>query len=114
VATEDTDPNSILAWFRALGRLKHETPALHDGSQVMLNTADTNVLSWLRKGSKGEAVVVICNFTAETRNVSFDLKPFGIVSRSIRTLLKTPGSDDTTSLTEIKVQPFGVYLLRVQ
>lgn len=54
VATEEGDANSILAWFRALGRLKHENAALRKGSQVMLNTSDNNVLSWLRKGPKGE------------------------------------------------------------
>jgi alpha-glucosidase len=114
VATEERDPNSILSWFKALDRLKHENAALRRGSQVMLNPSDPNVLSWLRKGPKGEAVVVICNFTAKPQNVSYDLKPLGIARRSVRTLLKTPGTDDPASLTGITVQPFGVYLLQVR
>jgi alpha-glucosidase len=114
VASEETDSDSILAWFRTLGRLKHDNAALHEGSQVMLNTTDNNVLSWLRKGPKGESVVVICNFTAATQTVSFNLKPYGIAGRNVRTLLKTPGSGDPASLNGINVQPFGVYLLQVQ
>jgi alpha-glucosidase len=114
VATEERDPNSILAWFKALGRLKHENAALWKGSQVMLNPSDPNVLAWLRKGPKGEAVVVICNFTAKPQKVSYDLKPMGIASRGIQTLLKTPGTIDPTSLAGIEVQPFGVYLLQVR
>lgn len=114
VATEEGDANSILAWFRALGRLKHENAALRSGSQLMLNTSDNKVLSWLRKGPKGEAVVVICNFTAEPQTVSYDLKAQGIVKRGVRTILKTPGTDDPASLTGITVQPFGVYLLQIQ
>lgn len=114
VATEDGDANSILAWFRALGRLKHENAALRSGAQIMLNPSDNTVLSWLRKGPKGEAVVVICNFTAQPQNVSYDLKPLGIVKRGVKTLLKTPGTRDPVSLAAITVPPFGVYLLQVQ
>lgn len=114
VAVEERDPNSILAWFRALGRLKHENVALRSGKQIMLNPSDPNVLSWLRTGPKGEAVVVICNFTAKPQKIGLNLKPHGIAYRSVRTLLKTPGTADPASLADINVQPFGVYLLQVQ
>ena len=113
VATEEADSHSILAWFRALGRLKHENAALRRGSQVMLNPSDPNVLSWLRKGPKGEAVLVICNLSATPQRISFDLGPLGIASGRVRTLLKTPKSDDPASLTGINLQPFGVYLLQL-
>jgi alpha-glucosidase len=114
VAAENGDPNSILAWYRALGRLKHESTALKQGVQIMLNPSDPNVLSWLRQSPNGDAVVVICNFTAAAQNVRFDLKAQGLANRIERTLLKTPGSGDPTSLADITVQPFGVYLLQVR
>ena len=113
VVAQERDPDSILSWFRALGRLKHENAALRMGAQIMLNPSDLNVLSWLRKGAKGEAVLVICNLSAEPQRISFDLEPLGIASGRMRTLLKTPKSGDPASLTGINLQPFGVYLLQL-
>ena len=114
VAAEEGRPDSILTWFEALGRLKHENAALREGAQIMLNPSDPNVLSWLRKGPKGEAVVVICNFTAKPQTVSFDLKPVGIVNRRVQTLLKTPGTVDPKSLNGVGLKPYGVYVLQVR
>jgi alpha-glucosidase len=114
VTVEEGDPNSILSWYRALGRLKHERAALQRGTQTMLNPTDPNVLSWLRRDAKGEAVVVICNFTAKPQSVSYDLKPLGVSVHSIQTLLKTPGTPNPVSLTSIKLKPFGVYLLQLR
>ncbi len=54
------------------------------------------------------------NFTAKPQRVSFDLTAQGITGRTVRTLLKTRGSNDAASLTGIKVQPFGVYLLQAR
>lgn len=114
VALQQGRADSLLTWFQALGRLKHDNAALRDGDEVMLNPTDTNVLSWLLKSPKGAAVIVICNFTAQPQKVSFDLKGQGIASEKITTLLKTPGTDDPTSLSAVSLRPFGVYLLQVR
>jgi alpha-glucosidase len=106
--------DSMLVWFQALGRLKHENAALRDGDEVMLNPADSKVLAWLRRTPKGEAVVVICNFTARPQKVSFDLKKQGVANGKVVTLLKTPGTDDPLSLAHIMMKPFGVYLLGIR
>ncbi len=113
VAFQSGRPNSVLAWFKALDRLKHDNAALREGDEVMLNPTDSNVLSWLRKAPDGSAVLVICNFTAKPQKVSFDLKAQGIAGGKVTTLLKTPGTDDPASLSEIALKPFGVYLLQV-
>jgi alpha-glucosidase len=106
--------DSILSWFKALGRLKHDNAALRQGDEVMLNPGDLNVLSWLRRTPGEPAVVVICNLTAKPQNVSFDLKARGIATGNVATLLKTPGTDDPASLSAIALKPFGVYLLQVR
>ncbi|MGA2561794.1 MAG: alpha-amylase family glycosyl hydrolase [Terracidiphilus sp.] len=42
VKTEETDPNSLLAWYEKLIRMKKTNPALAQGDNVMLdNTATT-------------------------------------------------------------------------
>ena len=114
VAVQAGHPASILSWFKALGRLKHDNAALRQGDEVMLNPGDRNVLSWLRKTPGAPAVIVICNFTPKPQKVSFDLKALGVATGKVATLLKTPGTDDPGSLSAIALKPFGVYLLQVR
>jgi alpha-glucosidase len=114
VAVQAGRPDSMLSWFQALGRLKHDNAALRDGEQIMLNPGDHNVLSWLRKTPQGDAVVVVCNFTATPQKVSFDLRSHGIEARYVVTLLKSPGTDDPKTLNEVLLKPFGVYMLQIR
>jgi len=114
VAVESGRPNSMLSWFQALGRLKHDNEALRYGDETMLDTGNPNVLSWLRKMPRGNAVVVVCNFTPRPQNVSFDLMTYGVRAGNIATLLKSPGTDDPKSLSDVHLKPFGVYLLEVR
>ncbi|MDE1939727.1 MAG: alpha-glucosidase [Alphaproteobacteria bacterium] len=113
VAAEQGRPDSLLTWFRNLGRLKHSDAALREGTEVILNTGDADVLSWLRQ-TKGEAVIVACNFTAQPRKLEIDLHGYGISGKKISTLLKTPGAADPVSLDAVALPPFGVYVGRVQ
>jgi len=106
--------NSLLNWYKQLIELRRSQPSLRDGNNVMLNTTDNNVLSWLRQASGKPAVVVSCNFTAQPQKVSIDLTGVGLGGKSARTLMKTPGSSDPASLKEIELPPFGVYIGEVQ
>ncbi len=114
VAVESHQPDSMLAWYKQLIALKHANPALHDGQEIMLNTGDGSVLSWLRKTSQGQAVVVACNFTAQSRTVRFDLKPQGVAGTRLTTLIATPDDADGQSLESVHLGPFGVYIGQVQ
>lgn len=114
VAAEETEPNSMLRWYQELIALKKTDPALHSGREVMLNTADTHVLSWLRSSAAGEAVVVACNFTAQPQAVHFDLKLQGIAHTRLRTLLSTPGAPDPVSIRSVHLGPYGVFIGKVE
>jgi alpha-glucosidase len=114
VKAEVLNFNSLLNWYKQLIELRHSQPSLSDGNNVMLNTTDNNVLSWLRQASGKPAVLVSCNFTAQPQKVSIDLTGVGLGGRSARTLMKTPGSSDPPSLKEINLPPFGVYIGEVQ
>lgn len=80
----------------------------------MLNTSNNQVLSWLRHAQGQPAVVVACNFTAQTQTIGFDLSAEGIHSKNVKTLIKTPGVNDPSSLDQVKLPPFGVYIGEVQ
>jgi alpha-glucosidase len=114
VAAEEKDPNSLLHWYEQLIALKKSDPALHAGDEIMLNSGDQHVLSWLRKSPDGEAVIVACNFTAEPQTVSFDLSKQGLHRFHVKTVMKTPGAPDPLSLDLVQLGPYGVYIGKVE
>ncbi len=114
VKTEVMDFDSILNWYKQLIEVRRSNSALRDGKNIMLNTSDNNVLAWLRQTPGQPAVVVACNFTAQPQKVSFDLSSRGIASKQAKTLMKTPGSSDPSSLDNVQLPPFGVYMGQVQ
>ena len=115
VQKEAAVPNSLLNWYKTLITLRKNNPALRNGNNIMLNTSDNNVFSYLRKNSvSGPSVLVAMNFTAQSRTVSFDLKPYGIVEPRTHTLLQDGGVVESISLQEIKLPPFAVFIGQVQ
>jgi alpha-glucosidase len=111
VQAERINPDSLLAWYRSLIRLKKTNPAIARGENVMLDTSNTKVLSWLRQEPGAPAVVVSVNFTADPQTVSLSVPG---TSGKTKTLLKTPGAVDPVSLDQIVLGPFGVYIGEVR
>jgi alpha-glucosidase len=111
VKTEETDPNSLLAWYEKLIRMKKTNPALAQGDNVMLDNTNTKVLSWMRQTTGAPGVVVSLNFTADPQTVNLSVPG---AKGSVKTLLKTPGAADPASLGQIQLGPFGVWVGEVQ
>ena len=111
VASEEKDPSSILNFYKRLLALRHTDSALLEGEYVPLNDSYPNVLAYLRR-YKNEAVLVVLNMSSSEQKTSFDLgsKGFGGATPSVLlTTLKTtpPG------LTDISMEPFGVYIAKL-
>jgi alpha-glucosidase len=111
VAVESRDPNSLLAWYQNVIRIKKTSPAMVDGVETMLDMTNTKVLSWMRKAPEAPPVVVSVNFTAEPQTVILNIRG---LSGKMKTLLKTPGAADPSSLGQIQLGPFGVYVGEIQ
>ena len=109
VADELKDPNSILNWYKGVLALRHTNEALLNGDYVALNTSDPNVLSYLRK-YQDKAVLVVINMSAKPQMAKFDLSQQGFSSGTATTLMSTPRADGTQKVSEISLQPFGVYI----
>jgi alpha-glucosidase len=107
VKDEQASPGSLFTWYQSLIRLKKTNPAFAHGDNTMLDTANTKVLSWLRKVPGSPAVVVAVNFTADPQTVSLIVPGSG---GTVKTLMKTPGAQDPASLQAIELGPFGVYI----
>ena len=114
VRAEEQDPDSLLAWYKALIRLKKTVPAFARGANIMLDTENTKVLSWLRQAPGAPQVVVSVNFTAEPQTVNLGSAGAGLRAKPMKTLLKSPGGPDPKSLDRITLGPFGVYIGEVQ
>jgi len=114
VKVEQSDPNSLLAWYKQLIRLKKTVPALERGANIMLDTENTKVLSWMRQAPGAPPVVVSVNFTAEPQTVNLATGKADSRTRKPKTLLKTPGAADPSSLDQIQLGPFAVYIAEVQ
>jgi alpha-glucosidase len=106
VKTEESNPDSLLAWYRALIRLKRNSAVLEGGETRMLDISNAKVLSWARQ-LRGETVVVCVNFTGKPQvvNLATELK-----HEAVQTLLQSPGGTNPTSLASIPLAPFGEYI----
>ncbi|HEY1987062.1 MAG TPA: alpha-glucosidase [Terracidiphilus sp.] len=114
VKAEESHPDSLFDWYQTLIRLKKTNPALAQGTNVMLDTENTKVLSWMRQGSGSKQVVVTANFTADPQTVNLTGGSAGLKAGPVKTLLKSPGGTDPASLDAIQLGPFGVYIGEVQ
>jgi alpha-glucosidase len=112
VDSEKADPNSLLNWYKELIRLKKTNPAFAEGQDIMLDVDNTKVLSWKRQAAGAPAVVVAVNFTAEPQTVN--LVGPGLADGAVNTLLKTPGGPTPSTLKNIQLGPFGVYIGQLQ
>jgi alpha-glucosidase len=115
VAVESKNPNSQLEWFKELIALRRNNPALHDGSQTMLDTTNPDVLSYLRSTGSGPAVVVAMNFTAVPKTISLDLAASGVTASTVKTLATDePSLKSVHSLKDITLPPFASWVASVE
>jgi alpha-glucosidase len=114
VQAAKSDPTSMLAWYRSLIRLKKTNPAFANGANLMLDTENIKVLSWMRQAPGSPEVVVAVNFTAEPQIVNLAASGAGMQAAHVRTLLKTPGGPVPRSLAAIKLGPYGVYIGQIE
>jgi len=114
VEAEKSDPDSLFEWYRSLIHLKKTEPAFAHGANIMLDTENTKVLSWMRQAPGMPQVVVSANFTAEPQIVNLESSQAGLKAGRLKTLLKSPGGAEPASLDQIDLGPFGVYIGEIQ
>jgi alpha-glucosidase len=114
VEAQEHDPNSLLSWYKALIRLKKSNAALAEGANIMIDTENIKVLSWVRRVPGAPLVVVTVNFTEESQAATLMVSGAGIKARELKTLLKSPGTKDPRTIDRVTLPPFGVYIGEVQ
>ncbi len=105
VADESKDPNSILAFYRRVLKLRHTNQALSNGDYVPLNENNQNVLSYLRV-YHDQAVLVALNMSGARQNISFATNANGFASaKSLVATGKSAANGDMVTL-----DPYGVFI----
>ena len=112
VDSEKADPKSMYSWYKALIQLKKTNPAFAEGDDTMLDIDNTNVLSWKRQAAGAPPVIVAVNFTAQPQTI--DLVGPGLPDGAVNTLLKSPDGPTPSTLKNIQLGPFGVYIGQLQ
>ena len=69
VKAQESDPNSLLAWYRSLIQLKKNNPVMASGSNVVLDPENAKVLRWMRQAAGAPAIVIAPSFPADPRDV---------------------------------------------
>jgi alpha-glucosidase len=112
VKAESHDPNSILSFYKRLIALRRSEPALRNGSYLPLDRENPFVLSYLRKDrSKGGAILVVLNMSAESRTITFDLAAHGVKETSVSSLIASPEIGGASiMLNHFTIPAFGVFV----
>jgi len=116
VATESSDPNSLLRWNEALIALRRNNPTLHDGGILMLDNTNPNVLSYVRTAPTGaHPILISLNMTAEPQTIHLDLSTAHITSTTIKPLLtNAPSLNITTTLSDITLPPYASFIAEIE
>jgi alpha-glucosidase len=116
VQSETADPQSLLNWYRRLIALRRSNEALRDGNLTLLDTANPDVLSFVRQGvGTHAATVVALNLSSEPRPAIIDLAPLGITGTTLRTLAATHDSLPVTrGPGAVELPPYGVWVAGVE
>ena len=69
VEAQDADPQSVLSTYRRLLQLRHATQALQRGSQELVASGDSEVLTYIRRAADGAAFIAL-NFGSRSATVA--------------------------------------------
>lgn len=117
VAGQESDPDSLLSWYRRLIALHRSNATISSApTTIVLDHDDQNVLVWMRKPQaptyKNPPVVVICNLSAKPVQLSLtdDLKKLHLRGNFLRTMLRSDNGMGPLSTDSMTLAPFGVYI----
>ena len=115
VQVESGQPDSLLNWYKRLIAMRAENLALRDGQNIMVDSSNADVLSYLRRNpGAGPSVLVAMNFTDQPYTVSYNLQAEGVHSTHATALLADQGMAKDVDLHHVVLPPFAVFIGSVQ
>ena len=114
VAAEESQPNSVLSYFKKLIQLRKDSAQLRSGEFVLINPDNNNVLSFVRKTADGNAVLISCNFSAQPQTLSLDLQSHGIQGKHLRTLASSFPNASPPDISHVTLPAHGSYVAQIE
>jgi Alpha amylase, catalytic domain len=115
-ALEDTDPTSLLNWYRKLIELHHGNATINSGEYLTINRDDQNVLIIIRKpktvSPTSPVLVTLCNLSAQPVHLSIKADTMRLHLRGsfLRTILRTDNGMGTMHLESMTLPPYAAYI----
>jgi alpha-glucosidase len=107
VAAQESDPDSLLSFYRRMLQLRRATPALIGGDYHALHPHSEPYLAFLRHDdATGQTCLVALNFSSEEQTAIFDLD-----ARQPRLLFSNRGREDLPlALDGLSLAPFEILI----
>lgn len=105
VAAESKDPESVLAFYKKVLKVRHTNKCLLDGSYLAINENEPNVLSYLRI-YQDQAVLVALNMSGIVQKPDFQISKNGF--SSAKSLVATGNSSAQGDV--VTLEPYGVFI----
>jgi alpha-glucosidase len=115
VQSESADPDSLLNWYRRLIALRRSNPALRTGRMMMLDPANTSVVSYARVSDTGATVIVSLNMSSQPQQPSLGLAQAGVRGSQLKTLLSSPQPiADAAADQPINLPPYAAWVAELR
>jgi len=109
VAEQQTDPESMLSFYKKMLRLRKGIPALVEGEFIPLKEKSRSYLAFLRKGKKQTCLVVL-NYS--DKSLKLDLQEAGAKTKVIFTNKDRRGKSN--ELAQLNILPFEILIAEIQ
>jgi alpha-glucosidase len=115
VKAQLADTESLLSWYKKLIALRRGDPALRAGRLVMLDAANTRVLTYARLTPEASGILVCLNMSAQAQTVTLNGAAAGFAGNHFRTLLSSPGEITVAvPATRIVLPAYGAWIGAVE
>jgi glycosidase len=110
INTEDqqTNPSSLLNFYKTMLRFRKATPALIEGNYQLLKPRSRNYLAFLRKG-QNQTCLVVLNYSGKALKI--DLRQAGGKSKVLFSNLDREGKSD--ALDKLDLLPYEILIVEV-
>jgi len=107
VAEQQSDPDSMLNFYKRMLRFRKQTPALIAGDYTPLHEKAEDYFAFLRRSAEaGQTCLVVLNTSDKAHTLNFELTP-----RAARCLFSTSKTEGARhDLVELKIAPFEIYI----
>lgn len=110
VRDQQSDPLSLLSFYKRMLRLRKSTPALIEGDYTAIHTGATDYLAYIRSNDS-QSILVLLSFSSERKTIHLSDLPH----QKAHTLFSSAGRSKTEeSLAELHLGAFEIFIAELK